>query len=108
MDQPTFKELIDQLNGVRSQLKTAGISEDEAIDLEIMSLHIERQIELSAFEPLQAVAAVAVPDFTKLRAYSEELKTAIENEKRRGELIGKILASAKNILHLSGIPIPLP
>lgn len=104
---PTLKDLIDQVNSIRATIKSAGVEDEQTIDLEILALHIEQKIEMSAFDPLAAVADVAVPDFEKLRGYSKELKAEIKNEQNRGALLGKILGSAKSVLSLSGLPLPL-
>lgn len=103
---PNLKELVEQLNSVRDAVKSAGVENEQTIDLEILALHIEQKIEMSAFDPLMAIADVAVPDFNKLRGFSRELKAEIENERKRGEILGKILSSAKSVLSLTGLPLP--
>lgn len=107
MSQPTLNDLLTQLNGIRRTIAAAGVETSETIDLEIMALHIEEKIEMSAFDPLAAIADVAVPDFTQLEQYGKDLKTEIQNEKNRQALLGKILGSAKSILSLSGLPLPI-
>lgn len=104
---PTLKDLVDQLKQVQSTIAAAGVETEQSIDLEILALHIEEKIEMSAFDPLAAIADVAVPDFTKLRGYSAALATEIQNEKNRVALLGKILGSAKSVLSLSGLPLPV-
>lgn len=104
--QPTLNALLEQLSTVNSAIKSAGVETAETIDLEILAEHIRVKVEMSAFDPLAALADVAVPDFTKLRGFATELRTEIENEKKRGALLGRILTSAKSVLSLSGLPLP--
>jgi len=107
LSNPTLKDLVEQLKTIRSAIAAAGVETEETIDLEILALHIEEKIEMSAFDPLAAVADVAVPDFEKLKGYSKGLATEIQNEKNRGALLGKILSSATSVLRLSGLPLPV-
>src|SRR5437588_5000390 len=67
LSNPTLKDLVEQLKTIRSAIAAAGVETEETIDLEILALHIEEKIEMSAFDPLAAVADVAVPDFEKLK-----------------------------------------
>lgn len=106
MSQPTLSELLDQLNLVNSAMENAGIESEDTINLQIMAEHIRVQIEMSAFEPLAAIADVAVPDFRRLHTLSAELQTEIKNEERRGTLLSRILSSVRNVLSLSGLPLP--
>lgn len=108
MSQPTLNDLLAQLKEVQSSIETAGIPETAAtIDLEVLELHIEEKIEMSAFDPLAAIADVAVPDFTALQGFAKDLAAEIQKEKNADALLGKILTSAKSVLSLSGLPLPI-
>jgi hypothetical protein len=107
LSNPTLKDLVDQLKSIRLTIAEAGVETAETIDVDILALHIEEQIEMSAFDPLSAIADVAVPSFDTLRDLSKDLATAIQDEKNRGALLGKILGAAKGVLSMSGLPLPV-
>lgn len=102
-----LQTLLTELQSIQDELAGVDPSSAQGLDLELIALKISEKIEISGFDPLAELPSVVVPDFTRLRELSVELKKAIADEKHRVDLLGKIIGVAKTIATGVGIPIPI-
>jgi hypothetical protein len=102
----TLEDLLAELKTVREQIESVDPNSLQADDLFILEKKIERRIAISGFDSLSEISSVSVPDLTHLRELGVELSKAIADEKKRVDLVGKILSVAKNVATVAGLPIP--
>ena len=102
----TIQEIHEQLTNTLSKLENADIDDDLKLDLEILVLQLKKQLLLGGFDPLKELSAVTVADVSKLPELVEQVDSVIRDEKRRVELIKKIISTAKIGLKAAGLPIP--
>jgi hypothetical protein len=101
-----IKEISDNLNEALSKLQSAEIRDDQALDLEILVLQLQKQLLLSAFDPLKDLSGVTVADVSKLPALVQQVDMVIADEKARTKLVQTIISTAKIALKAAGLPIP--
>jgi hypothetical protein len=102
-----LKDLTDKLTEVESLIDGVAPKSVQYYDLHILKLQIERQIEFSSFDALSDLDKVVLPDFTQLRALTDDLKKAIEDEKKRTALVGQIIGTVRKVAGIAGLNLPL-
>ncbi len=103
----TIQEVYDALVTTREKLESEEVEEDERIDLEILILQLKKQLLIAAFDPLKDLNGITVADVAKLPNLVDRLDAVITKEKKRVELVRKIVTVAKIGLRAAGLPIPI-
>lgn len=102
----TLRGLISTLNSTFEKLDDAGVDDASKRDLHILVLQLERELEVTAFDPLKDLDSVTVADTSQLKVLAQEVQKEIDNEKVRVKLLQKIIATAKVTVRAAGVPIP--
>ncbi|MFQ5772894.1 MAG: hypothetical protein ACE5GS_00100 [Kiloniellaceae bacterium] len=99
------KELKELLEDVQKKLEDNDVDEIKQLELGILARQLQMQMLVGAFDPLKDLDAVTVVDLSQLRMLTQQVEQEIQNERKRGELVDKILLIAKSGLKAAGVPI---
>jgi hypothetical protein len=103
----TIQDLVAKLKETFDKLDEAGAADDRPTrDLHILLLQLEQELEVAAFDPLKDLDSVTVADTSSLAGLCDQVQAAIDDEKKRVDLVSKIVATAKIALRAGGIPVP--
>lgn len=102
----TIKEIYEQLNKCLGELNEKNIDDDAKLDLELLVIHLNRQIRSDVFNPLKDINNVTVADLSRLSDLVGEVEKEIGNAQKRSALVIKVIGLAKMGLKAAGLPIP--
>jgi hypothetical protein len=103
----TVETLISKLQETFNKLEEADATDSRsARDLHILLLQLQQELAVAAFDPLKDLDQVSVADTSKLASLCDEVQASIDDEKKRVDLVERIVATAKIALRAGGVPIP--
>ncbi|MCU1284069.1 MAG: hypothetical protein JWO13_419 [Acidobacteriales bacterium] len=103
----TVESLITRLQETFDRLELADATDNRsARDLHILLLQLQQELAVAAFDPLKDLDKVSVADTSKLASLCDDVQASINDEKKRVDLVEKIVATAKIALRAGGVPIP--
>ena len=101
----TIQELSDKLSSLQDTLEgSSDPNSASALALRILSLKLQQQLILAAFDPLKSLDGVSVADIGELEKLIPEAQAAIDSEKTEVDLVNKITATATIALHAAARP----
>lgn len=98
-------EIKAKLEEVRKMLEAENVDKIKQIRLNILESQLEMEMEMGTFDPLKDLDAITIVDLSQLNRLTKSVGEEIENEKKRVELVDKIIAVAKSGLKATGLPI---
>ena len=101
-----IQEINNELNKCLDTLNENNIDDDSKLDLDLLALHLKRQLRLAILDPLKDLDNVTVADLSQLSSLVTQVKNEIDNENKRTELLKKAIGLAKIGLKAAGLPIP--
>jgi hypothetical protein len=102
----TLQELFDTLDSTLQKLEEANIDEPSKWDLEILVLHLKREMYRAVFNPLKELDKVGVVDTSELTRLAGEVQGFVRQEERRSEVVTKLVATARLAIQAAGVDIP--
>ena len=101
----TLQKLFDDLKKAQQKLDDSNIDDLSKIELELLIEKIRKKIIVGGFNSLTEISNLDSPDISKLPGLINEVDGAIEDEKKRKEILEKVISIAKTGLNSIGIPL---
>ena len=102
----TIQELNTQLSSLQASLEgSTDPTSASALALRILSLQVQQQLIVAAFDPLKSLDGVSVANVSELEKLIPEAQKAIDDGNSQVELVNKIVATATVVLRAAGLPL---
>ena len=102
----TIQELSQNLCSLQDALEASDDPNSaSSLALRILSLKLQQQLIVAAFDPLKSLDGVSVADVGTLEKLIPEAQAAIEDGKSQVDLVNKIVATATIALRAAGLPL---
>lgn len=99
----TINDLITQLSEASAKLAALTPNDPTRFDLEIAISQIRKEIIAGSFNIDEDLAAIHLPDLTKLKQYVSELRAATTAEQVSPGIGGKIMGIVRLVVPALGI-----
>lgn len=101
-----IQNIYAQLNSCLEKLKAKDIDDDAKLELELLVIHLKRQMRTTVLDPLKDLNSLTVADLSQLPNLASKVNEEIDNEQKRVALVQKVIVLAKIGLKAAGLPVP--